>query len=389
MRGNPIRRPVLIVVAFGVVLVAALLSWFFLSARSPARFERPGLRTNILLAAVADRSITDPLVVFSVGAGGDDLFLFVDSDLRIKLSDGTFARLGDTYGEDGIEGIRDRLARFFGIDLPYYIAVDDRAFEDLIDAIGGLSVQVDGEVVYIDPAVDPPVEVHILPGVQVFDGETALAYLRGMPEVGRTGRAEGVLKEIVAQGFVDRSGRDVDRTVRSIAREVETNFSLADLYALAASIRKLDPAELRISAVPGERVTIDGEAYLQPKAVEIERLVAPLLKGLRLITPSEVKVAVFNGSGEKLMATKTADYLKARGFVVTRIGNADTFSYKESYVVVLTEEERGWVLRDALPHPVKIVFPDGFTEHYEALKGLIPIETDLILIVGPGWEIEG
>jgi len=389
MRGNAIRKPVLIIVASGIVLVIALLCWFLLTGRSPGRFETPGVRTNILLVSVADRAISDPLIVLSVGAGSDDLFLFVASELRIKLPDGTFARLGDTYHEDGIEGVRDRLAAFLGIDLPYYVAVDDSAFKDLIDAIGGLAVQVEGEVVYLDPATDPPVEIHIRAGEQAFDGETALAYLRGRPEVGRTARAQKLLQAVVAQGFVGRGAREVDRTVRSLKEQIETNLSLADLYALADSIRNLGPAELRTPTVPGEMVTIDGETYLQPKVVEMERIVAASLKGLELLTPNEVNVAVFNGNGIRLMASRTADYLKARGFQITRIGNADTFSYETSYIVVLTDEAKGWILRDALPSPVKIVFPDAFSEHYEALKGLIPIGTDLILIAGAGLEIEG
>ena len=388
MRGNPIRKPVLVVVASGVVLVVALLCWFFLTARAPGRFEKPGVRTDILLAVVSEQGVTDPLVVLSVGADSDDLFLFVSSDLRIKLPDGTFTRLGDTYGEDGMEGMRDRLAEFLGIDLPYYVGIDDSAFKDLIDSIGGLSVQVEGEVVYSDPESDPPAEVHILPGEQGLDGETALAYLRGQPEAGRTGRAGKLLGAIVEEGFVSCERRKVDRTLRSISGEVETNLPPADLYALADSLRGLDPMGLRMPSVPGERVTIDGETYLQPKVVETERLVASSLKGLELLTPSEVKVAVFNGNGLKLMATRTADYLKARGFQITRIGNADTFSYEMSYIVVLTDEAKAWILRDALPSPVKIVFPDAFSDHYEALKGLIPIETDLILIAGASLEID-
>jgi len=389
MGGNAIRKPVLIIGASGIVLVIALLCWFLLTGPSPGRFETPGVRTNILLAIVADRTITDPLIVLSVGAGGDDLFLFVPSELRIKRSGGTFSRLGDTYDEGEMKGVCDRLANFLGIDLPYYVAVDDSAFEDLIGEIGRLAVQVESAVVYLDPAADPPAEVHIRPGDQEFDGETALAYLRGRSDAGRTARAQKLLRAIVAQGFVDRGARDVDRTMRSLNKEVVTNLSLADLHALADSIRKLDPAQLRMPTVPGEMVTIDGETYLQPKVVETERVVASSLKGLELLTPSEVNVAVFNGNGLKLIATRTADYLKARGFQITRIGNADTFSYDTSYIVVLTDEAKGWILRDALPSPVNIVFPDGFSEHYEALKGLIPMGTDLILIVGYGWKIEG
>jgi len=238
---------------------------------------------------------------------------------------------------------------------------------------------VEDEVVYIDRESDPPAEIHVRPGEQRLDGATTLAYLRGHPDAGRIARSQVLLGAILAQGFVTRDSRSVARTVREMR---------GDLYALAASFRELDPGGLRTPTLPGERVAIDGVVYVQPRVVEAERIVASSLKGLELLTPSEVNVAVFNGNGIRLMATRTADYLKARGFMVTRIGNADTFSYDTSYIVVLTDEEKAWVLRDALPSPVKIVFPDSFSDHYEALKDLIPIGTDLILIAGAGLEIE-
>jgi hypothetical protein len=118
-------------------------------------------------------------------------------------------------------------------------------------------------------------------------------------------------------------------------------------------------------------------------------LVASLVRGVRLLTPSEITVAVFNGNGVRLMASKAADYLQTRGFQISRIANADSFSYSTSYVVILTEEPKAWILRDALPGAVKVVLPDGFEPHYAALRSLVPEGTDLILVVGAGMEFTG
>ena len=88
------------------------------------------------------------------------------------------------------------------------------------------------------------------------------------------------------------------------------------------------------------------------------------------------------------MASRAAEYLRARGFEVTRIANAESFAYPTSYIVVLTDEAKAWILRDALPSGVSIVFPDAFEEHYNALAGLVPFGTDLLLIAGAGLELE-
>jgi hypothetical protein len=88
------------------------------------------------------------------------------------------------------------------------------------------------------------------------------------------------------------------------------------------------------------------------------------------------------------MASKTAAYLRARGFVVTRIANADSFEYTTSYIIVLTTEAKAWVLGDALISETQIVFPESFDEHYEALQNLVPADTDLVFIAGAGMELE-
>ena len=122
---------------------------------------------------------------------------------------------------------------------------------------------------------------------------------------------------------------------------------------------------------------------------EFEALVARMIKGIDVLTPADVKVAVFNGNGVRLMATTTADYLKARDFSVTKIGNAESFGYDRTYVVVLTDEKKAELLNSALPQEAEIVTPSEFEPHYSALKDLVPDGTDLILVAGKGFTVGG
>jgi hypothetical protein len=52
----------------------------------------------------------------------------------------------------------------------------------------------------------------------------------------------------------------------------------------------------------------------------------------------------------------------------------------------LTEEPKAWILRDTLPGAAKIVSPGEFATHYEALRPMVPLGTDLVLVVGAGME---
>ncbi len=82
----------------------------------------------------------------------------------------------------GIEGLRDAVSGALGIPIQYYILIDMQGFQQLVDALGGITINVqealpvngewsDGEVV-----AEP--DYWLQPGVQVLDGYNALWYAR-------------------------------------------------------------------------------------------------------------------------------------------------------------------------------------------------------------------
>ena len=97
-------------------------------------------------------------------------------------------------------------------------------------------------------------------------------------------------------------------------------------------------------------------------------------------------MSVFNGNRVERVAATTGDYLQARGFRIGVISNADHFGYDKSYIIVLTEEPKAWVLRDALPWEAEVVFPQAMAATMELLGGLVPSGTDLLLILGGRTE---
>lgn len=82
----------------------------------------------------------------------------------------------------GIEAMRDAAEGVLGIQLQYYVLIDMQGFSQLIDALGGVTIDslgrypINGDV---DEDGNPiGMEGWIEPGVQVMDGYTALWYAR-------------------------------------------------------------------------------------------------------------------------------------------------------------------------------------------------------------------
>jgi hypothetical protein len=388
MRGIRIRWPILAVSLAGLALIGALLGWYFLGS-SPAAAD-PGAssdRTNLLLLGRSTEEggeLRDVLVA-SLRASSDAVFIAVPADLTIKRAGGSLDLLRDLDASEGEAAVATAVSETLGVEIDGVLAWDDEGLIRIVDEVGGLPVTIDVDVTYA-PAAGEAIEIRA--GEQTLGGREALAYLRGASSESVLDRQARLVGAWIDRGLVGEDARSVRQLVRELDSSIETGLSLSALERAALALQSIDGEAVRVVGLPSDVAVVDGENSARLKAVETERLVATFVRGLELLTPSEVQVAVFNGNGVRLMASETAEYLRARGFQVTRIANADSFDYPTSYIVVLTEEAKAWVLRDALPISVSIVFPDAFEDHYEALASLVPFGTDLMLIAGAGMELD-
>ena len=390
MRGNTVRKQVFIYAGFALALAAAVVIWFMFTQRNVSQLFAQGDRVNILLIGHGSAQDLDLITLLSFSEADAVLFSF-PANLRLRDASGVFEQASDLWQRAGAATTAEAIGMLIGLDIPFTISFGHRTIEAWIETLGGIEIALEVSAIYIDSMVDPAIRVEIRPGVQPFDGREAIAFAISPSEAGDMGlieRQQAFLRTLLSQGIAVPGLRSVRSTIREMAPSLETNLSLSDLLQTAEVLHDIPQGSVQAGQVAGEIVEIDGVPYTQPNVVGTERIVAALLKGLKLLTPSDVKIAVFNGNNVRQIASRTADYLRARGFQVTAIANAYPFDYETSYVIVLSDESKAWVLRDALLSDVQIVFPETFDARYETLKNFVPTGTDIVLIIGIGWEIE-
>jgi polyisoprenyl-teichoic acid--peptidoglycan teichoic acid transferase len=106
----------------------------------------------------------------------------------------------------GIEAIRDAVEGVTGLTIPYYVLIDMQGFADLVDALGGIDVDVAerlpiGSNTYADGSEAPPIG-YIEAGRQHLSGRDALWYARsryGSDDYERMARQRQVQQAILAQ----------------------------------------------------------------------------------------------------------------------------------------------------------------------------------------------
>ena len=81
-----------------------------------------------------------------------------------------------------------------GIPINYYAVVEYDDVEKIVDAVGGVPMNIEKDMNYEDPYDTPPLSIHLKAGEQVLNGKDSVKFLRY-----RKGYAEGDLGRVKAQ----------------------------------------------------------------------------------------------------------------------------------------------------------------------------------------------
>lgn len=116
----------------------------------------------------SSRSDTIMLAQVSPGSGRVEL-LSVPRDLFVEIEPGVEDRINTAYAYGGVEQAKAVMEGLTGVPIDAHAIIDFQGFEDVIDAMGGVEVDVADEV---------PPKYEIADGPQTLSGEQALFFAR-------------------------------------------------------------------------------------------------------------------------------------------------------------------------------------------------------------------
>lgn len=161
----------------------------------------------------------------------------------------------------GVAKVRDTIETLFGIPIDGYVLVDFSGFSDVVDAMGGITVDVPYEIVDNEyPTEDYGITtIHFDPGVQEMDGEQALIYVRTRhadSDDARRERQLDVIRAIFEQGKSVESIANADEIILSAGGAIQTSFDLEEQLTLARVAIEMQDGDIVLTTL--------GEPILQP-----------------------------------------------------------------------------------------------------------------------------
>ena len=170
-------------------------------------------------------------------------------DTLLQHDDGTYNKANAAYSFGGVTEAIALLNKNLDLDIQHYVAVDFEALVYVINALGGIEVDVMAEELYyingygleITENTGVTTEIVTTPGVQVLDGVQATAYARirhvGNGDYQRTERQRYVLGKVLEKAQQADLGA-INTIIDQVFPLIETNFSMTEILAYAKDIYK-------------------------------------------------------------------------------------------------------------------------------------------------------
>ncbi len=274
----------------------------------------------------------------------------IPRDTRVQIRGRGQEKLNHAYAYGGMNLLKETVINLTGMPIDYYVILNYKSFPQIIDAVGGVTLDVHKAMRYTDKAQG--LYINIAPGKQHMDGEQALKFVRfrmdALGDVGRIQRqqqfARAFIDKVLSPSIIPRLKDLAETIIAMIQTDVSLEMGL-QLVVFAAGINNND---VEFFTMPGSAAYINRVSYWIPDLQKMAQrfnpeavatLAAPLpesssdaevlsLGALDIHGP----IAVLNGEGTSGLSAQFSQIFEKAGVEVGYIGNARHFDYRYSVV---------------------------------------------------------
>jgi len=162
-------------------------------------------------------------------------------------------RGGGRGHEGGIAQMKSEVQSLIGFEPDFYVTVDFRAFERMVDAVDGVEIYVPRRMYYNHGGT---VNINIPAGRQTMDGRTALhfaRYRRTITDFGRVENQQKLVAALFSELLTPRTILRVPELISIYNEHVNTNMSITDMLWFANQLTNLGNMEISTYTIPMAR----------------------------------------------------------------------------------------------------------------------------------------
>lgn len=319
--------------------------------------DKDGIRTDIIFV-VNFNSTTNKIKVLSVPR--DTKVNWSDKQnsklLELKGYTRSVSKLNEMTAYGGIENIRDftidELENILGVKIDNYVLVGLDSFRQIVDAVGGVEVNVPefrGNGLHYDD-YEQGLHIDLDPGLQVLNGEQAEGLIRFRKDNYGNSYLEGDKDRIKVQqeflgAFADKvlSPSIIPKLyniISTVFANISTDIKLTEIPKYLSYLSDFSTENIEFYIVDGEGRMENGASYYFIDYDKLDETIQDVFYDTtvagneategseegttvsdEIVVDKTVIVEVYNASGEKGLAGGLKDKLEKLGYTVPKIDN--------------------------------------------------------------------
>lgn len=189
-------------------------------------------------------------------------------------------KVNSAYQFGGSSGSVKTVSAMLNVPIDYYVEVNMKALKSLVNALGGVDVNVPFSFSYD--------WCDFKKGKQHLDGRHAIAYARmryddPRGDYGRQLRQRQIIQAVVKKGLSVNGLANYQKLLKVFAKYVKTNLTFGDMTSLAINYRSA-ASNISSGYIQGHDATISGTSFQIASTEELQKWSNKLRKSLGLST---------------------------------------------------------------------------------------------------------
>ena len=270
-----------------VIIILALIGFagyfYFLNDNEEDKIDDGKENLQFLMLGVdsldsrkADNARSDTIMVVNVDCkSGKVNIISIPRDTYSSIKGYKKTKINHSFKYGGSELTLDTVNNLLGTDIKYYVTVDYRFVEDVVDKIGGVTVDVPLDMNYEDPTADPPLKIDIKEGTQTLKGNDAIGFLRyrkGYPDadLGRVKAQQQFMSSLLSKMKEPKTLLKAPLLMSSYVNYSENNIPAKKLDKIAIKMRGITSEDIVTNTLPGIPKYMGGVSYFVPDDNKIQ-----------------------------------------------------------------------------------------------------------------------
>lgn len=332
--------------------------------------------------------------------------LSIPRDTKVDLGEYGVNKINAAHAFGGPTLAVKTVSELTGVPISHYAEVNFDGFSQIVDALGGIEVDVPIEI------DDPLAGGHVDSGRQTLNGQQALVLARsrhayddyGDGDLYRAANQRLVLSS-VAQKLLSSDALTIANTIQALSECVKTDMSVDQVIGIAQSMRGIDAStDIYTAVIPSESEFVNDVWYEVVDKDELKKMMKRVDAGLPPTEDDQIDdatgtvmassgtgnasgsysvdrtdtIRIRNGNGTDGVCADAERILKEMGYRNFDTGNADNFNYPSTLVIYKDAKNADYANQIVQALGVGQAVKDD---------GTYLFDSDFLIVIGADWVL--